>query len=65
MGAAGFLDNIFIERLWHSLKYEYVYLHAFSGGRQARLRIGNWVIIYNHRRPHAALGRATPVSIYY
>ena len=64
MGAAGFLDNNFIERLWHSLKYEYVYLHAFSGGRQARLRIGNWVIIYNHRRPHAAPGRATPVSIY-
>ena len=45
-GRGRFLDNIFIERL-----YECVYLHAFSGGREARQGIGDWVIFYNHRRP--------------
>ena len=42
-GRGWFLDNIFIERLWRSLKYECVYLHAFSGGREARQGIGHWI----------------------
>jgi len=63
-GRGRFLDNIFIERLWRSLKYECVYLHAFSGGREARQGIGDWVIFYNHRRPHAAHGGETPVRVY-
>jgi transposase InsO family protein len=42
-GRGRFLDNIFIERLWRSLKYECIYLHAFSGGRAARQGIGNWM----------------------
>ena len=63
-GKGRFLDNIFIERLWRSLKYECVYLHAFSGGRDARAGIGRWVDFYNHHRPHAAHGGRTPVLVY-
>jgi putative transposase len=63
-GKGRFLDNIFIERLWRSLKYECVYLHAFSGGRDARAGIGRWIDFYNHRRPHAAHGGRTPALIY-
>ena len=64
-GRGRFLDNIFIERLWRSLKYECVYLHAFAGGREAREGIGRWVSFYNHRRPHAAHGGRTPIDMYY
>ena len=60
--ARRFLDNIFIERLWRSLKYECIYLHAFSGGREARQGIGDWMTFYNHRRPHAD-GGETPVGV--
>ena len=63
-GRGRFLDNIFIERLWRSLKYECIYLHAFSGGRDARQGIGDWMTFYNHRRPHAAHGGETPVGVY-
>ena len=63
-GRGRFLDNIFIERLWRSMKYECVYLRAFSGGREARRAIGEWVDFYNHRRPHAAHGGETPVRVY-
>jgi putative transposase len=63
-GRGRFLDNIFIERLWRSLKYECVYLHAFSGGREARQGIGDWVTFYNHRRPHGAHGGETPGKVY-
>jgi len=63
-GRGRFLDNIFIGRLWRSLKYECVYLHAFSGGGDAQRAIGAWMTFYNDRRPHAAPGGATPASIY-
>ena len=63
-GRGRFLDNIFIERLWRSLKYECVTLHAFSGGQDARNGIGNWIDFYNNRRPHTAHGGATPASVY-
>ena len=63
-GRGRFLDNIFIERLWRSLKYECVYLHAFSGGGEARGSIGKWIDFYNDRRPHAAHGGATPAGVY-
>jgi len=63
-GRGRFLDNIFIERLWRSLKYECIYLHAFSGGREARQGIGDWMVFYNHRRPHAAHGGETPIKVY-
>jgi putative transposase len=58
------LDNVFIERLWRSLKYECVYLHAFSGGREAREELGRWIDFYNARRPHTAHGGATPDRVY-
>ena len=63
-GRGRFLDNIFIERLWRSLKYECIYLHAFTGGREARQGIGSWVTFYNHRRPHTAHGGRTPIDVY-
>jgi transposase InsO family protein len=63
-GRGRFLDNIFIERLWRSLKYECVYPHAFSGGRDARKGIGRWIDFHNNRRRHAAHGGATPGSVY-
>ena len=58
------LDNIFIERLWRSLKYEAVYLHEIADGFQARRLIGEWVRFYNLERPHAALDGRTPAEAY-
>jgi len=63
-GKGRYLDNIFIERLWRSLKYECVYLHAFSGGREAKAGIGDWIGFYNHQRPHKAHGGRTPELVY-
>ena len=63
-GRGRFLDNIFIERLWRSLKYECVYLHAFSGGHATRMGIGHWFDFYNNRRPHTAHGGANPADVY-
>ena len=59
------LDNVFVERLWRSLKYECVYLHAWSGGREARAGIGQWITFYNQRRPHSALGGRTPDTAFH
>ena len=58
------MDNIFIERLWRSLKYEAIYLHEIADGFQARRLIGEWVRFYNAERPHSALGGATPAEAY-
>ena len=58
------MDNVFIERLWRSLKYECVYLNAFTGGREARQHVGSWIDYYNHRRPHSALDGQTPNQAY-
>ncbi len=52
-GKARYLDNIFIERLWRSLKYDCVYLHAWETGSQARAGVGRWITFYNRLRPHA------------
>lgn len=59
------LDNIFIERLWRSLKYECVYLHAWETGSQARAGIGRWITFYNHHRPHTAQGGQPPAVVYF
>ena len=59
------LDNIFIERLWRSLKYECVYLHAWETGSQAKVGIAKWIAFYNHQRPHAAHGGQPPVMVYF
>lgn len=59
------LDNIFIERLWRSLKYECVYLHAWETGSQAKAGVGRWNTFYNHQRPHAAHGGQPPAVVYF
>jgi len=59
------IDNIFIERLWRSLKYECVYLHAWETGSQARAGIGRWMNFYNRQRPHAAHGGQSPAVVYW
>ncbi len=58
------LDNIFIERLWRSLKYEAVYLHELADGFTAQRVIARWMEFYNTRRPHSALGGSTPQEAY-
>ena len=59
------IDNVFIERLWRSLQYECVYLHAWETGSQAKAAIGQWIAFYNHRRPHAAHGGQPPAVVYF
>jgi len=54
------IDNVFIERLWRSLKYECVYLHAWETGSQAKAVNGSWITYYNDRRPHTAHGGLPP-----
>lgn len=58
------MDNIMIERLWRSLKYECVYLHAFETGSEAKAGIGRWVTFYNEHRPHSSLYDQTPDEAY-
>ena len=58
------IDNVFIERLWRSLKYECVYLHAWETGSQAKVGIGQWITFYNTRRPHSSLGGIPPAVFY-
>ena len=58
------MDNIFIERLWRSLKYEAIYLHEIADGFQARRLIRDWIGFYNAERPHSALGGRTPAEAY-
>ena len=64
-GKARYLDNIFIERLWRSLKYESLYLHAWETGSQAKAGVGRWITFYNHQRPHAAHGGQPPAVVYF
>ena len=63
-GRGRWLDNVFVERLWRSLKYEEVHLKAYADGREARAGIGAWVAFYNDRRPHQALAYRTPMAVW-
>ena len=58
------MDNIFVERLWRSLKYEEVYLHAYASVAEAKAGIGAWLRFYNEERQHQSLGYHTPPQIY-
>jgi len=58
------MDNIFIERLWRSLKYEAVYLHELVDGFEAERVIAEWIDFYNAERPHSSLSGATPTEFY-
>ena len=64
-GKGRWVDNVFIERLWRSLKYECVYLHDLADGPQARQVLGSWLQYYNQERPHSSLsGDQTPMEEY-
>ena len=63
-GRGRWMDNVFIERVWRSLKYEEVHLKAYTGGHEARAGIGEWMIFYNTRRFHQALGYKTPMAVW-
>jgi hypothetical protein len=58
------MDNVFVERLWRSLKYEEVYLHAYATVAEAKAGIGAWLSFYNDERQHQSLGYRTPRQIY-
>jgi putative transposase len=63
-GRGRYLDNIFIERLWRSLKYEEVFIKAYGAVIEARRSIGKWFEFYNDQRPHQALDYRTPSEIF-
>ena len=64
-GRGAWRDNVFVERLWKSIKYEEVYLHAYESVSEAKAGIGRYVTFYNTRRPHTALDRRTPDAVYF
>jgi putative transposase len=64
-GKGRWIDNIFIERLWRSVKYEDVYLHAYASGSEARHSLRRYFAFYNARRVHESLGYATPDEVYF
>jgi putative transposase len=59
------LDNVFVERLWRTVKYEEVYLHEYVNVPLGRQRLGSYFPFYNHQRPHQALGYRTPAAVYF
>jgi putative transposase len=64
-GKGRWIDNVFVERLWWSLKYEDVYLRAYDSMSEARQRIGTWFEFYNTQRRHQNLNRQTPDQMYW
>ena len=63
-GRGRWMDNVFIERLWRSLKHEDIYLKGYGDGFEARLGISSWMEFYNERRLHQALGYRTPMAVW-
>lgn len=64
-GKGSWRDNIFVERLWKSIKYEEVYLHAYDSVNEAKNGLERYLTFYNHRRPHSKLDRFTPDEVYF
>ncbi|WP_200953640.1 IS3 family transposase [Rhizobium sp. Root483D2] len=64
-GKGAWRDNVFVERLWRSIKYEEVYLHAYKTVSEARAGIRRYLTFYNSRRPHSSLDRKTPDQAYF
>ena len=64
-GRGRYLDNIFIERLWRSLKQEAVYLHELQDGFQAKRVIKDWISFYTSERPHTALDKRSPDDAFF
>ena len=63
-GRGAWRDNVFVERLWRSVKYEEVYLRAYDSVSDARASLGRYLDFYNSRRPHSSLGARTPEQAY-
>ena len=63
-GRGRWMDNVFIERLWRSLKHEDVYLKGYADGREAAHGIAEWIAFYNERRLHQALAYRTPMAVW-
>ena len=63
-GKGRYLDNLFVERLWRTVKYEEVYLKAYAGGREAKAGLDAYFRFYNTQRPHQALGYRTPAEVF-
>jgi len=63
-GRGRWMDNVFIERLWRSLKYECVFLNAFETGTEAQAGIGHWIAYYNTDRLHSTFDGRTPNEVY-
>ena len=63
-GRGRWMDNVFIERLWRSLKHEDIYLKGYADGREAHAGIASWFAFYNDRRPHQALGNRMPMAVW-
>ena len=64
-GKGAWRDNVFIERVWRSVKYEEVYLRAYDGVGQARASLGRYLDFYNCKRPHSSLDACTPDRAYF
>jgi putative transposase len=64
-GRGAWRDNVFVERLWRTIKYEEVYLHAYGNVPEARAAIGKYLTFYNSKRPHSSLDRQTPDQAYF
>ncbi len=64
-GKGAWRDNVFVERIWKSVKYEEVYLRAYDSVGQARTSLARYLEFYNCRRPHSSLDRRTPDEAYF
>jgi len=64
-GKGAWRDNVFVERLWRTIKYEEVYLHAYASVPEARAALARYLTFYNSRRPHSSLDRQTPDQAYF
>ena len=64
-GKGAWRDNVFVERLWRTVKYEHVYLHAYGSTSEAKSKLAGYFNFYNQRRPHSALDRQTPDQVYF
>ena len=64
-GKGAWRDNVFVERLWRTVKYEHVYLHAYDSTSEAKTKTSHYFEFYNQRRPHSRLDRLTPDQVYF
>ena len=58
-------DNIFVERLWWTLKHQYIYLHSFDSAKSLQRGLAGWIQYYNQERGHSSLDDRTPDEVYY